>query len=90
MKISEFKPKSNNLWEEKFLPSKKIGIVIRGITTGRSVKQDKDWNLTKDNIKEYLINPIGQSHNIYITTYQHDNLEEIKAFYNPKKLNVGI
>ena len=88
MKISEFKPKRNNLWEEQFLPKKKIGVVIRGITEGRSDRQNKDWNLTKDNLKEYLIIPIGESCNLYITTYQTNNLEQIRTFYNPKKLNV--
>lgn len=88
MKISEFNPKRNNLWEEKFLPKRKIGVLIRGITEGRSARQNKDWNLTKDNVKEYLIDPIGDCCNIYITTYQTNNLENIRAFYDPKKLNV--
>ena len=88
MKISEYKPKRNNAWEEKFLPKKKFGVVIRGITEGKSAKQKKDWNLTKDNVKEFLIDPIGESCNVYITTYENNNLDQVKNFYNPKKLNV--
>jgi len=87
MKISDYNPKRNNLWEEKFLPKRKIGVVIRGITEGRSARQNKDWTLTRDNVKEYLIEPLGEC-NTYITTYQNNNLEEVRAFYNPKKLNV--
>ena len=87
MKISEFNPKRNNLWEEKFLPKKKIGVVIRGITTGNTQRQRKDWTVTRDNVKEYLIDPIGQSCTVYITTYGNNDLKEVQEFYNPKKLN---
>jgi hypothetical protein len=87
MKISEFNPKRKNLWEEKFLPKKKIGVIIRGITTGNTQRQRKDWTVTRDNVKEYLIDPIGQSCTVYITTYGNNDLKEVQDFYNPKKLN---
>jgi hypothetical protein len=87
MKISEFNQKRNNLWEEKFLPKKRIGVVIRGITTGNTQRQRKDWTVTRDNVKEYLIDPIGEPGVVYITTYGNNDLKEVQEFYNPKKLN---
>jgi len=60
----------------------KIGIVLRGITTGNSPTQKKDWRLTKDNIKETLI---GSFHNpmVFFTTYENEVLPEVIDFYKP-------
>ena len=61
----------------------KIGIVFRGITTGESPTQKKDWTLARDNIKQNLI---GSFHNpfIYFTTYDNPVLSDVIDFYKPK------
>jgi len=60
----------------------KIGIVFRGITSGKSPTQKKDWTLAKDNIKENLIGCFPSSR-IYFTTYSHEVLPQVVDFYKP-------
>jgi len=63
----------------------KIGIVFRGITTGQSPTQRKDWTLAKDNIKENLIGAF-QNPFIYFTTYTHPVMADVIDFYQPKSV----
>lgn len=65
----------------------KIGIVFRGITTGDSPTQKKDWTLARDNIKENLISAF-QNPSIYFTTYEHPVLPEVIQFYRPNAIQI--
>lgn len=60
----------------------KIGIVLRGITSGESPTQKKDWTLCKDNIKDNLIGSFDNPR-VYFTTYQNDVLPDVVDFYKP-------
>lgn len=65
----------------------RVGIVFRGITTGRSPTQSKDWTLARDNIKETLIGAFANP-TIYFTTYQHEVLPDVIDFYKPKHVQL--
>jgi hypothetical protein len=65
----------------------KIGIVFRGITSGKSPTQKKDWTLARDNIKENLIDSFPNPY-IYFTTYQHEVLPEVIDFYKPNDVKL--
>lgn len=67
----------------------KLGIVLTGASYGKKIGNnqfDRDWNLSKDNIKSNLIDCFANDEvSVYITTYKGpDNLDLID-FYQPKK-----
>jgi hypothetical protein len=70
---------------------KKIGIVLTGEAYGKGVHKQiyRNWELTKDNIKDKVINSFKKENDVkvYITTYDYDQtvLEKILNFYSPTK-----
>ena len=69
----------------------KIGILLTGVSYGYNVgheKADRDWNLTKDNLKTNLIDCFKDTDDVsvYLTTYKHPTNQEVFDFYQPKKL----
>ena len=66
-----------------------IGIVIRGISLGKSnLGNGTDWKIVKDNIIENFINPFKEHHKVkvYLTTYENDELNDIIDFYKPENV----
>lgn len=68
----------------------KVGIILRGITTGTAFNGPRNWTLTKDNIKENLIDSFRKNHNVYvyITTYADSPVDDVVNFYQPSRLNL--
>jgi hypothetical protein len=69
----------------------KIGILLTGVSYGYNVgheKADRDWNLTKDNLKTNLIDCFKDTDevSVYLTTYKHSTNQEVFDFYQPKKM----
>lgn len=69
----------------------KIGIALTGEIYGKNTGEHKatqrNWLLTKDNIKANLIDAYKKNHDVsvYVTTYQQPTLEELIEFYAPTK-----
>jgi hypothetical protein len=64
----------------------RIGIVLRGVSYGKSANGNVDWRIVKDNIKEFLIDSFpGHEVLVYFTTYNNETLDELIDFYNPRK-----
>jgi hypothetical protein len=75
------------------LKNLKIGVVLTGISRAKSAgasNQDRDWTLTKDNIKHNIIDSLSQENqvSVYLTTYSHNQLDQLIEFYNPKKTTI--
>jgi len=65
----------------------KVGIVLTGASWGQAVgtaRANRDWALTKDNIKQQLINSIPHT-GVYLTTYPHPTVPEMIEHYSPAK-----
>lgn len=64
----------------------KIGILLTGISSGI---RDRDWKKTAASIKEKVINcwP-GNNVSTYITTYEHDEVDELIEYYTPVKYQI--
>lgn len=60
----------------------KVGVNLVGISKG---SRDRDWERTKNNIKENVIDCWGEDTKVYITTYHHDTIDTLMEFYNPSK-----
>jgi len=66
----------------------KIGIIIRGISFGHG---KSDFRICANNIYVNLCEPLiedGHEVNIYVCTYNHDHIEELKEIYKPKSLEI--
>lgn len=64
----------------------KIGINLVGITNG---SRDRDWNTTKDTIKEKIIDCWGDNEvKTYLTTYDNPTINDLISFYKPTKLTL--
>ena len=69
----------------------KLGILLTGVSYGYNVghaQSDRNWNLTKDNIKSNLIDAFRTTDDVsvYLTTYSHPTNEELIEFYQPEKV----
>jgi hypothetical protein len=79
------------IFEGAFAVSK-IAIVLTGVSRGmRNATRvvNTDWNLSKNSIKEKLIQPFiddGNDVKVYLTTYFSDQVQSIIDFYSPQKL----
>ena len=67
----------------------KIGIIFSGISHNVFGK-NRDVLHCYNNINNILISKLKEQHNvnIYITTYNHDNVNKILEVYNPKKFQL--
>ena len=68
----------------------KLGIVLSGASYGQKIGNnqfDRDWNLSKDNIKSNLIDCFPNDDvSVYFATYaDQTNSQELIKFYNPRK-----
>jgi hypothetical protein len=67
----------------------KLGILLAGSSYGKKVGNnqfDRDWNLSKDNIKSNLIDCFPNDDvSVYLATYQHPSNSDLIEFYQPKK-----
>jgi hypothetical protein len=68
---------------------KKIGIALTGeiYNIPRPAARQRDWTLTKDNIKTNLIDSFKKNNNVdvYIATYQDARVNDVINFYSPTK-----
>lgn len=67
----------------------KIAVALIGASYNNNVGPNgfnRDWNLSKDSIKNNIINPLKQfgDVSVYVTTYDHDQVEDIEKFYDVK------
>jgi hypothetical protein len=73
---------------------KKIGMVLTGEAYGKGAHKQiyRNWELTKDNIKDKVINSFKKENDVkvYITTYDYDQtvLEKILNFYSPTNIYI--
>ena len=70
---------------------KKIGIIFTGESYGKNqgvCGSNRDWTLSKDNIKRTVIDSFKETYNvkIYFTTYYHPFIGDMIEFYNPSKM----
>ena len=67
----------------------KLGIVLSGASYGKKIGNnqfDRDWNLSKNNIKSNLIDCFPNDEvSVYIVTYTDPSNKQLIDFYNPKK-----
>jgi len=67
----------------------KIAINLRGVSKGKSGLFTRDWKLSKNSIKEKIINCWeGHEIKLYITTYMNDEIESLLNFYEPYKYQI--
>lgn len=78
----------------------KIGISLVGISGDGSVAYDRpntaspgfkgrDWSLQKECVMSQIINCWeGHDVSVYLTTYEHADIQNMISFYNPKKVTV--
>lgn len=65
-----------------------IGINIVGVSgDGSELYKGRDWKIQKEIIMSQIINCWkGHDISLYITTYEHSEIQEMISFYNPKKI----
>jgi hypothetical protein len=69
----------------------KLGIVFTGESYGQNQGvfsgRNRDWRISKDNLKETLIDSFKQKHDVkvYLTTYDNPTLQEYLNWYQPHK-----
>ena len=69
----------------------KIGIILRGISYGLGpYGSGKDFRTCIENFKKNVYEPLSENNEVtvYICTYTHPYIEELKEAYNPKKLEL--
>jgi hypothetical protein len=68
----------------------KVGIILRGMTTGKALNGPRNWTITKDNLKENLIDSFREKYdvNVYITTYENSPINDVVDFYKPKRVRL--
>lgn len=76
--------------KKPFFRNQKVGIVLTGISKGKSIagrNLEKDWKLSKESIKNNIIDPFSKYNKVevYLTTYNHPELSELIDYYKPKK-----
>ncbi len=60
-----------------------IAILLTGVSYG---VRSRDWKETANSIKERVIDCwVGHNVSVYLTTYKHDDTENLLSFYKPKK-----
>lgn len=58
-------------------------------TTGASSFKERDWNIQKEVIMSQIVNCWeGHEISIYITTYNHSDIDNMMEFYKPKKSKI--
>ena len=66
----------------------KLAIALIGLSYTEVNQQVRDWTQTKDNIKSNLIDAFDSD--VYVTTYNQPQLNELLEFYQPKKLLIVL
>lgn len=70
----------------------KIGILLVGASYGKSIgnnRFDRDWNLSKDNLKSHLIDCWPNDEvKVYTATYDGPNVHEVNDFFQPIKSTI--
>ena len=67
----------------------KIGILIRGISYGRGTS-GKDFRTCIYNYMKHVYEPLSENHevSVYICTYTHHLIDEVREIYKPKKMEL--
>jgi len=66
----------------------KIGLLMAGISYG--YKSDRDFRHCFTNINNNLILPLKKFHDVevYVTTYQHEYMQDLQELYNPVDIKI--
>lgn len=69
----------------------KIGILLVGVSFGKGAYgSGKDFRQSVKNFKDTILHPLSEKNDvrIYICTYSHEHIEELKSEYNPEKIEL--